>query len=55
MPNVNCPRPLSQEEIAEIDWNDYSIKEIDSLISCNCITEQDMVDYFNNEWWRDEP
>ena len=50
--SIKCPRVLTSDEISEIDWNDYSIEEIDHLIACGSITEEDMVQYYNNEWWR---
>ena len=37
----------------DINFNEHTIKEIDTMISEGKCTEQDVVRYYNNQWWRD--
>jgi len=38
----------------DIKLENYTNQEIRAMINKGEITEQDVVDYFNNEWWEDE-
>lgn len=53
--DLSNPRMLTDEEAMEVCWNEYSLDEIDYLISAGCVTERQLVMYYNNEFWRDEP
>jgi hypothetical protein len=37
------------------DFDMLEVSEIDWLITWNYCTEKDVVDFYNNEWWRDSP
>lgn len=55
MKDTNCPRQLTLEEVLEVNWNEYSLEEIDQLISAGSITETQMIYYYNNIYWRETP
>jgi len=40
--------------IKETDWNEYTVNEIDFLIKRGCISEKDIIHYYNNIQWRDK-
>lgn len=44
---------LTQEEIENVNWNDFSLDDIDTLIDLGCIEDGDLVWYYNNTQWRD--
>ena len=46
---------LSQEQFENVDWDDFSVDEIECLIDMGCFTEADIVWYYNNTQWRDQP
>ena len=52
---LDCPRKLTEDEIESTDWSEYTTEEIHHLIDCGVVTNEDMVHYFNNEWWDDIP
>ena len=37
------------------EFDKYTIVEIDLLIKEGKCTEQDVIHFYNNEWWRDSP
>lgn len=37
------------------DYSKLSIEDIDILIEKGFCSEQDLVSYYGNEWWRDVP
>ena len=39
--------------IYKADFDKYTIKEIHELIEAEIITNQDVIDFYNNEWWDD--
>jgi hypothetical protein len=36
------------------NFDDYTTEEIYKMISDGLITNQDVVEFYNNEWWDDE-
>jgi hypothetical protein len=38
-----------------IDPDDFSIEELNELISLGVMPKTHVDDYYNNEWWDDEP
>ena len=34
-----------------MNFDDYTVEEIYKMISDGIITNQDVVDFYNNEWW----
>ena len=34
-----------------MNFDDYTVEEIYKMISEGIITNQDVVDFYNNEWW----
>lgn len=46
---------LTIEEFDSVDWDEFSIEEINCLIDMGCFTEDDMVQYYCNTQWRDQP
>ena len=47
------PRVFTKEEIAELDFNEYTTEEIKHLISCASIKESDVINFYGNEFWDD--
>ena len=45
---------LSQAEFESINWNEFSVEEIECLIDMGYFTEKDIVWYYNNPQWRDD-
>lgn len=45
---------LSQEEFESVNWDDFSISDIECLIDLGCITELDIQWYYRNTQWRDQ-
>ena len=37
-----------------INFDNYTIEEIHEMISKNIVTNQEVIDFYNNEWWDDE-
>ena len=37
-----------------IDFGKYTIKEIHKMISDGTITNQEVIEFYNNEWWDEE-
>ena len=33
------------------NFDDYTVEEIYKMINDGIITNQDVVDFYNNEWW----
>ena len=52
---LQCPRQLDKDEISKINFNEYSVDAIHFLIDCGAITNQDVIDFYNNEWWDERP
>ena len=36
-----------------INFDNYTIEEIHKMISDGIITNQEVIDFYNNEWWDD--
>jgi len=36
------------------NFDELTIPRIKELISCNLCTNEDVVNYYNNEWWDQE-
>ena len=34
-----------------MNFDDYTVEEIYKMISDGIITNQDVVEFYNNEWW----
>ena len=39
----------------DINFDIYTLEEIDNMIASGICTEQDVIDFYNNEFWRDRP
>jgi hypothetical protein len=42
------PRRLTQEEIDNTDWSEYTTEEIHHLIDCGVVTNEDIVYYYRH-------
>jgi hypothetical protein len=49
--SLQCPRILTYDEIAKINFDEYTTQEIKHLIACNSIKESDVIAFYGNEWW----
>jgi len=38
-----------------MDFDLYTVEEIKLLIAAGIVTEQEVVDHYNNEWWNETP
>ena len=37
-----------------INFDNYTIEEIHEMISKNIVTNKEVIDFYNNEWWDEE-
>ena len=42
------------KELTNMNFDDYTVEEIYKMISDGLITNQDVVEFYNNEWWDQE-
>ena len=42
-------------ELDDVEFDDFTIAEIEQFIKDEFYTEQDVIDYYNNDQWRDIP
>lgn len=52
---MTLKKPTEIQAGKNIDFDNHSIKEIKEMIKNNIIAEQDVIDYYNNQWWDYEP
>tara|TARA_R110000803_G_scaffold173625_4_gene236351 strand:- start:685 stop:825 length:141 start_codon:yes stop_codon:yes gene_type:complete len=45
---------MKENKENEIDFDEYGLGELQTLIANGEIKNEDVVDYYNNEWWSDE-
>lgn len=43
------------EELMDIDFDSYSVPEIKQMIAEGKCTNDDVVHYYNNEFWDEQP
>jgi hypothetical protein len=49
------PRVLSEGEIRKLNFDEYSLEEIEHMIQCGLIEEKHVVAFYGNEWWNEVP
>ncbi len=37
-----------------INFDNYTIEEIHEMVSKNIVTNKEVIDFYNNEWWDEE-
>jgi len=43
-----------EDRANEIDYDDYTVDELQTMIAYGDIKKQDVDDFYNNEWWAND-
>jgi hypothetical protein len=52
---VECPRQLTEHEVLDVEWDEYTTEEILTLIDCGSVKREWINHYYCNSQWDETP